>query len=625
MDDAREEVQYRSLELRAEDMDESGELRLLASTNEPVNVGGYREILVHDAGSIDMSSCRSLLLNHDKDQIIGGVRSMKVDNGQLRATVFVVESARTASGTSVRELVKAGALRGVSIGYVRDLDKATFDERSNTLTVSNWSLREITLTPTPADIRAQVVRSLPTSIRASNSADSVAAPAAEKKGKMPDDIKPQDNIPAALKNDEAARAAEIAAVRAERDALHLRNQINTIAESHGLRGSEFHASKSIDEAVRAMTEAKAKALASDVKVSGVRIEAGSDQTDKLNDECVTELMKGRSVLDIARKHARATGAKADDMTRNDLAGYVLNKDVPGMSKRVSAPNVTSSMFNTVVLANIMDKSVFQGFTAGETTYQLWCGRRTVADFKQFAAGALDSGNLVQTAEGLAFPELGKAEASYNGTLGLWGATISLSFQALVNDDLGEFMRMLNRAGQIAARTIDKNVIAVLEGLTWTGNTTTASPLGTTGSVDKVRAAFDRKTGPAGEILGNRPKFLLAPSILRKAALQETTVVQALPLATAVNTDLQTIVNPYLTQATTASESKYYLIGNNALVDTITVAFLQGAETPMVMEYDAGAVAKRSWKIMQAFVPVAGSTTVSSVIYTPGIQQGDGAA
>lgn len=625
MDDAREEVQYRSLELRAEDMDESGELRLLASTNEPVNVGGYREILVHDAGSIDMSSCRSLLLNHDKDQIIGGVRSMKVDNGQLRATVFVVESARTASGTSVRELVKAGALRGVSIGYVRDLDKATFDERSNTLTVSNWSLREITLTPTPADIRAQVVRSLPTSIRASNSADSVAAPAAEKKGKMPDDIKPQDNIPAALKNDEAARAAEIAAVRAERDALHLRNQINTIAESHGLRGSEFHSSKSIDEAVRAMTEAKAKALASDVKVSGVRIEAGSDQTDKLNDECVTELMKGRSVLDIARKHARATGAKADDMTRNDLAGYVLNKDVPGMSKRVSAPNVTSSMFNTVVLANIMDKSVFQGFTAGETTYQLWCGRRTVADFKQFAAGALDSGNLVQTAEGLAFPELGKAEASYNGTLGLWGATISLSFQALVNDDLGEFMRMLNRAGQIAARTIDKNVIAVLEGLTWTGNTTTASPLGTTGSVDKVRAAFDRKTGPAGEILGNRPKFLLAPSILRKAALQETTVVQALPLATAVNTDLQTIVNPYLTQATTASESKYYLIGNNALVDTITVAFLQGAETPMVMEYDAGAVAKRSWKIMQAFVPVAGSTTVSSVIYTPGIQQGDGAA
>lgn len=622
-----EEIQYRAMELRATPGETAGEYRLIASTSQPVDVGGYREILSHEPHAIDMSSCRSLLLNHDSQMIVGGVRKIDIIDGKSHAVVFVEPDARTITGVSVRTLIDSGALRGVSIGYVRDLDLAHFDERSNTLTVHKWSLREITLTPTPADTRAQVVRSLPASLKGGNSAAPTnVAPATEKNSPMADDIKPQGNPPDAVKHDESARAAEMISLRAERDALHLRNQINTIAESHGLRGSDFHGEKSIDAAVARMIAAKAERSATDVKAGMVKVDVTSDQTDKLNDECVEALMKGRSVLDMARKHANATGVRgASDMNRSDLAGYILNKDVPGMSKRNGPANVTSSMFNTVVLANIMDKSVFEGFKSGETTYQNWCGRRSVMDFKQFSAGALDTGNLVSTAENIAFPELGKAEASYNGTLGLWGATISLTFQALVNDDLGEFMRMLNRAGAIAARTIDKNVITVLEAITWTGNTTTASALGTAGSLDNVRAAFDRKTGPAGEVLGNKPKFLLVPSILRKAALQETTQLQAYPVATAVNTDLIPIVNPYLTQAATAAQSKYYLIANPTLVDTVTVAFLQGAESPMVMEYDAGAVAKRSWKIMQAFVPVVGSTTVASTIYTPGIQQGDGAA
>jgi hypothetical protein len=56
------------------------------------------------------------------------------------------------------------------------------------------------------------------------------------------------------------------------------------------------------------------------------------------------------------------------------------------------------------------------------------------------------------------------------------------------------------------------------------------------------------------------------------------------------------------------------------VDTVVVAFLSGAETPQIIEYDAGAVAARKWKIIEAFVPVLASTTVNSTIYIPGMQQ-----
>ena len=193
-----DELYYRAAELRAADLADNGEIRLICSTDAAVNMGGYREVLVHKEGSIDHGACRSLLLNHDRDQIIGGVRSIQVKPGEMHATVFIAESAKTAAGTSVRELVKSGALSGVSIGYSYDREGARYDEATNTVTADRWMVREITLTPTQADTRAHVVRSLPDSFKPLAPNTSVraetAAPAADKKGShMADENKPQGN------------------------------------------------------------------------------------------------------------------------------------------------------------------------------------------------------------------------------------------------------------------------------------------------------------------------------------------------------------------------------------------------------------------------------------------------
>jgi HK97 family phage prohead protease len=617
------DIYYRAAEVRAADMQDNGEIRLVCSTDAPVSMGGFREILVHAPGSVDAKACASLLLNHNPDQIIGGVRSFDVNGGNGSAVVVIAESAKTASGTSVRELVKTGALRGVSIGYTWDQADASYDEETRTATIAKWQLREITLTPTPADTRAHVVRSLPDvfcktdTTKVCGSIQRAAPAAKQKEANMADEKKPQENTPDAAPvkvENEGSRALERAA-----DV----KRIVEVAESHGLRAAKY-LELPYAKALESMLADKAVAEKTDVRAEKAPVvEVGADQSDKLNSESVEALASGRSWLDVARRHAGGSGFKAQDMNKADLAAYILGREVPGMSKRSGPANVTSSMFNTVVLANYMDKEVMNGFNgfASSVTYPIWTRRRSVQDFKTFASGALDSGNLVSTAENLSFPELTKAEGSFTGALGLYGATISLSYQAIVNDDLGEFMNMLNRAGAIAQRTIDKAVYTLLNGATWTNNTTSVTGLATAGDLDTVRAAFDTKTGPAGEVLGNHPKYLLVPSCLRTAALQATTQVQAAPAAV-TNTDLVPVVTPHLTQAGTASQSVFYLAGDPRLVDTVVVAFLSGAETPQIIEYDAGAVAARKWKIIQAFVPVLASTTVSSTIYIPGMQRGD---
>lgn len=445
-------------------------------------------------------------------------------------------------------------------------------------------------------------------------------------------------MPEVIKNesaDEGARALEIAAAR-QRSADVVR--ITKLAESHGLRASDYLDEgkfADFDKAVDGMLKAKADRDATNVQndMAAPVIRMGKDASDKAAEAAVDSLtnMHGigkpvdkaerGSLLDVAKRHAQRSGHNVSDWGRLETAAYILGKAVPGAR---SNANVTSSMFNTVVLANYMDKAVFNGFNnfAQNVTWPIWTKKRMVSDFKTFGSGALDSANLVETAEDLPFPELTKAEGSYTAALGLWGATISLTMQALVNDDLGEFSSMLNRAGSIAARTVDKKVYDVVNAATWTSNTTSGiAGLATAADLGELRAAFDTKTGPAGVTIGNTPRYLLVPSCLRNQALTLTTQAQAFPTVTNTNTDLQTVITPYLTQAGTPTQSTVYLTADPNLCDTVTVAFLQGMESPQVAEYDAGAVAARKWKIMLPFVAALATTTVGGTIYIPGMQQG----
>jgi HK97 family phage prohead protease len=596
-----------ALRVRAAGADDGDVLDLLASTDEPCSMGGWTERLSHAPGAIDFTACRALCINHDHDQLVGTVRDFTVADGALTCRAALLPGALLESGVPVAEAVKAGALRGVSIGYTYDRDDIVVDEDTRTATVNKWRVLEVSLVTAPADM-ACGVRSFP-----SSTPRPPADPALES---TVTDIAP---APAAL---ESARAVERAEAK----------QIALLARSHDL-APEDYVGQPLAGAIDQMLAAKAARAASAPRAPVAHVEVIADAADKANDCAVDSILalhgipvdgsageRGYSILEIARRHAvRTHVAGAQDYGRADLASYVLGKRVPGATR---SANVMNDFFSTYVLANVLDKAVMNGFAsfAQQTTWRKWTSRKTVSSFKQFTVGALDMGNLEATLEGVALPELVKSDAGYNGTLGLYGATVSLSYQALINDDLGEFIRLVQRAGAIAERTIEKLAFTAVSGGTWTSNTTASTALSTATNLDLVREGFEAKTGPGGEKMGNVPKYLLVPSALRGYALTATKQLANAAVQIS-NADIEAIVTPYLPTVTTKANSKYYLSGDPALVDTVTVAELQGAESPQVMEYDTGATVARGWKIIKPVVAVLASTTIGGTIYIPGMQQG----
>jgi hypothetical protein len=254
-----------------------------------------------------------------------------------------------------------------------------------------------------------------------------------------------------------------------------------------------------------------------------------------------------------------------------------------------------------------------------STYNLWTYKHLVRDFKDVYNVAIDVGSLTATVEGAPLPELATADIGASGKVGVYGGTVSLSFQSMINDDMGAFMRIVGNAGYNANRSIDELLYTTLEAATITGtnNLVASVPLGTAGNLDTVRAGFMAKTGPSGKKLGNVPRKLIVPPNIAKSAAEATWNVVA-PGSTALfsapeNRDIDTVISPYLT-----STSTYYLAGDPSVNPAFDLLFLQGFETPIIQEYDVGSVLGRAWKIALPFGVLFNSTTVAGSIYIPGL-------
>lgn len=464
--------------------------------------------------------------------------------------------------------------------------------------------------------------------------------------------------------DETERSREIATLRKER-------QINLLAESHGVSGAKYRSMETIEKAIEAILKDKADTVAASHRGfapggrEGVSATVTNDEGDKFiaaasdamfsrsgviakrgHVKSILEQKRGENLnlihvdgeksrnyselglpdlgarnmryLDIVRRCAALSGmAGARDWDDYQAADFAMRASNIGWAQQYHkrGANETFSMFGGI-LANVMDKTIIMGFNGFENvTYDEWCRTRQVMDFKQFSAAALTLGNLVSTVENQAFPELTAKDSSYSGTLAMWGGTLTLTLQALLSDDLGEFFSKLGQAGSIARRTMDREVYNQLMGISYGAlDLVTGAPLGTQDNLDKVRTLFRQKLNPAGQKMGNSPEFLLHPFGLTRAAQQATG--RARPpgeqsyLASDEGRSIKEIECPYLDDASVnanASTTSYYLVGGPT-VDTIVAATLSGMQTPQVMEFDAGATAARKFKIMMPFVAVPATYT-----------------
>lgn len=696
-------LNFRTSEITDPKVDADGTFTLLASTDAAVGFRtedgqSYREVLKHDTQAVDHSSCRALLINHDRDQICGAVRSIEFKDGRSFVRVQVDKNAKLRSGMGVLDAVKTGALRGVSIGYGYGDGDYAYDEESRTVTVNKWRLSEITLTPTPRDTAAKVLRSLPASREPERNTDPTPkenvmdkailallkkyrdhtefiaerAEAGDKADAIETAIKAKVED-ARLGEQERSRAKELAQ-------LKLRESITIFAESHGLKATPYFDATDLDSATKRML--KDKADAESKRIAGVArfmpgvhekgdglgtdVTVTRDAVDKLRDAALDGMlamanpmvrpatatedqragvekpysraekdqgMRGARFLDIAQKFAQIeVGDEARSWQRTDIATWAYQQTRFGdglLSSKRASPNQTVGMFSNLLI-NVMDKSLNLGFQGIEQiTYDQWTRTRMVMDFKTFAGAALTLGNLVQIAEGGTLPEVVAKDAGYTGQLSMYGATLTLSYQAIFDDDLGEFWANLGKAGLIARRTIDRTVYSTLLGASWTNDSTTGQALANSGALDAVRSAFSKKKSPAAQYIGNRPRYLLHPLSLARPAQQalgrlQPPGEQAYLAGAGVRTMVPIEVN-YLDDPTITGNSavNYYVTGDPGIVDTVVVCMLQGMATPQVMEFDAGATVSRKFKIFLPFTTVIPTYTEQPTGLTRvlGVQQG----
>ena len=150
-------LDYQEVLARAAQADEPEEdlrsFEFSFSSESPVERWFGREVLSHEAGSIDLGRLNDgapLLWNHNPDQVIGVVERGWID-GEKRRGMARVRFSRSAFAEEKLADVRDGILRNVSVGY-QILDAAPLREAEQEgILATSWQPLEISLVSIPAD------------------------------------------------------------------------------------------------------------------------------------------------------------------------------------------------------------------------------------------------------------------------------------------------------------------------------------------------------------------------------------------------------------------------------------------------------------------------------------------
>ncbi len=571
-------------------------VELSASSEFAVQRGRYREILLHGKKNVK-NIAQTALFNHNPDMVIGAIREAGIaEDKTIRAKVQILDGARLPSGVLASDAVKTGALRGVSIGY--SIDKYEHEERDGITEIraTEWTLREISLTPIPADPTVGVGRSEDDAafVRFIET-QKQEEPANKERAAMSEPTKPESQVAAATVQPQI----DIAAIRAE--AVAIASQ----AESLGLRAADF-AGMPKAEAQAAMLEAVAKR---DAKKPAPTVQVIADQQDKLVRHTAQRLLDGDGLWAV-REFAEASGQRFTsnsalfDWTLNNLRGNLIDMKLVRQFKKSGKADIdnvraaeTSANF-TMVAGLAATKLAFDGFTSYKPWSDAVLTKGTANDFKTIRTGSLQMGDFSSPSEGSAFSDLTIDDAGGSGSLTMRGAGIELTKQALYNDELGLFLERIKKVGYLAAQHQDKLAATAIPGATWTAATTALALSGT--NLKTAWANFMAITGPAGEKPGYVPRKILVPSALYITALELTTLAQGSttenPLATNSNANpgkmpLEVVHGLHLSDA-----NDWFILADPMEASGFTYFTHPDYAIPQMIEVDAGLVASRKFRI-----------------------------
>jgi phage major head subunit gpT-like protein len=346
---------------------------------------------------------------------------------------------------------------------------------------------------------------------------------------------------------------------------------------------------------------------------GVRLDAST--ADEFRQAAVDALLL-RAGVPVPRVHpaARDVSASVLDLARTCLSR--AGRTVRGGSVDLLVRQAMTTSDFPLLLADSVGKALRTGFETEPASHREWVRVVPVRDFRDQTRPILGSApDLEAVLEHGEYTSGPMSEDSTSYHVAKYGRIVSLTWETLVNDDLGAFLRVVPALGQAARRKEADLVYALFAENGGTGPTMQDNEVlfhATHANITASASALDAAALGAGRTLLRRQtavgggQLSLVPAFLIVAPEYETTAENLLAAATRVRTGsvevgtdaarpewiarLTLVVEPRLTDAAV------YLATAPTQIDTVELGHLpENADGPVIVEERAFVMDAMSWK------------------------------
>lgn len=517
--------------------------------------------------------------SHDIDAICGQAKKVKCEGSSLIVDAEFMPVSETAK--KIHELAKAGfkfqASVGISPSDVLYIDKDTKAMLNGTevegecYIVRAGVLHEVSIVPLGAD---------------NSTATAIAAASQPKKEESIMDPK---KTPV-----EAAKPAEAVTVEATANAE--RDRVVSVIEA--CKGHEDIMAQAVKEgwtADRAELEClraeKADALKNerpsapsiiDLKAAAPKdaktVAAAACMGAAMGDEVLAKQFKG---VDLDAAHDLGVNRLSDIFA---AFGYTYRPgDNASMTKAIKAAFSTADIPN--VLSIVAHKFVLAGFGAVGEDWRKVSRAIPVTDFKAVKGVRLVMGGVLQPlAKGGELKHVSLSDDSRDLAAATKGSIVGITREDLINDDLGVLSMIPERFGQMAARTINKDVFGAVSRTAGDYGANTSGAL----NVANLATAYQLALGITdtnGDYLGAMPNVILAsPSnYLSALNIYQSEQITGTSSEKGKNNVMRGLLAP-ITSQFLGSGTAYWLF--NLAFPLVDVAFLNGRTTPVVETAEA---------------------------------------
>lgn len=307
-----------------------------------------------------------------------------------------------------------------------------------------------------------------------------------------------------------------------------------------------------------------------------RVQPGKPPTD------LGRQYRGFTLLELTRSYLESRGVDTRGMTKTELIsrGFHSTSDFP------------------LLFSNLANKTLSDAYEEEPHTWKPIARQRNLPDFKN-ASDLIVAGSLVPEAllEGGEYKAGTLVEGQHTWKLSTYARKITVTRQAIINDDLSALERVPEMMGRGFRRLESNMVWALITGNAVTSvdnvalfnaahNNVAGSTLSiNTAGFNTARKAMRKQTDLAGNTINLAPSYMMVPTDLEATALQFLFPTGFAPAnrtgeqgpVTAQTAGVQLIVEPRLD----GEADVWYLATSPGSVEGIVYGYLAGEEGPTV--------------------------------------------